>query len=153
MKVLPLGIAALAMAALASPPASAQIFEYNQGEYYIEGVRTNCPEVQTAIYNRADTLIEVEDGLIMKINGPTFDTLPPGLRLFVYYDECAMLFYRDFALADARAIAIGLEEQWLTATDIETACTTTLLADTGWANAPDPARCEAMYQVMREALR
>lgn len=152
MKSPPLA-AVLALAGLVASPAAAQTFEYNQGEYYIEGVRTNCPEVQTAIYNRMDTLIEVEDGLVMNINGPVFDALPAGVRLFVYYDECAMLFYRDFALADAQAILIGLDEQWLTATDVETVCTTTILVDAGWANAPDATRCEAMYQAMREALR
>lgn len=151
MKALPL--LALAAAGLFSAPASAQVAEYNQGEYVIEGVRTNCPEVQQAIYNQADTLIEVEDGLIMKINGPVFDTLPAGVRLFVFYDECAMLFYRDFTLADQQAILIGLDEQWLTADDVETVCTTTILAEAGWANAPDATRCEAMYQAMREALR
>ena len=152
MKVLSL-LAAIATTTLVASPASAQVAEFNQGEYYIEGVRTNCPEVQTAIYNRASTLIEIEYGLIIKIHGPAFDALPPGIRLFLYYDECAMLFYRDFALADAQAITIGLDEQWLTATDLETICTTTLVADAGWANAPDAARCEAMYQAMREALR
>lgn len=152
MKTLGLLAAGIAAATLAAAPAVAQVREYDQREFFIEGVNAYCPEMQTAVFNTMDTLIKVEGGIIIQINGPAFDTLPAGVRLFVYFQTCAELFYTDLAQADAQAALIGIDQRWLSAADVEAMCTTPILADAGWANAPDAARCEGIYQTMRGAL-
>jgi hypothetical protein len=142
----------LAAAATTGSAWAQQTGEFDPGQYLIEGVPARCPEVTTIVRNRTDTLIEATDPYTIVINAGGFAALPPGLRLFIYYQTCAFMFYRDAAPADAHAVNEGVEARWLSAADVETMCTTTLLADTGWTGAPDAVRCEAIFQVMREAL-
>lgn len=145
-------LAAVALAAQLVSPASAQIGEYAQGEFYIEGIRAHCPDVTTIVSNRAEEVIAFPDALTILINATAFDALPPGVRFFLYYHTCGQIFYRDMALADGAAVRAGVAARWLSASDVEIICTTPLLTEIGWDGAPDPLRCEAIYQAMREAL-
>jgi hypothetical protein len=147
-------LAALVLAGLASTPAFSQAEEhFDQGEFYIEGVRTFCPEVETLVRTRAPELIRAEDNFTIILNGPAFEALPPGLRLFVYYQTCAFMAYGDYGQADVFAARTGMEERWLAATDVEAMCQTDLLIQANWAATPDAARCAAIMQAMRDALR
>lgn len=153
LRVAPLALALIAAAASSGQAWAQQTGEFDPGQYLIEGIPARCPEVTTIVRNRTDTLIEATDAYTIVINAGGFAALPPGVRLFIYYQTCAFMFYRDAAPADAHAVNEGVEGRWLSAADVETMCTTTLLVDTGWAEAPDAARCEAIFQVMREALQ
>lgn len=143
----------LAMIAGLASPAVAQVGEFPPGEYQIEGVRAACPEVTTVVRNRTETLIDTPDAYTVVVNAGGFAALPPGVRLFIYYQTCGFMFYQDMALADGVAVREGVAERWLSAADVETMCETTLLVDAGWLGAPDPARCAGIYQLMREALQ
>jgi hypothetical protein len=145
-------LVAAAVAVSAATPARAQTGEFDPGQYFIEGVRALCPEVTTIVRNRTDTLIEAPDPYTIVINAGGFSALPPGIRLFIYYQTCAFMFYREATQADAMAVGEGVEALWLSASDVETMCSTTLLVDAGWTGAPDAARCEAIFQAMRGAL-
>jgi hypothetical protein len=126
---------------------------YDPGQYYIEGVRAFCGDVETLVRTRAPELIAIQNQFTILINGPAFDALPPGVRLFVYFHTCGMLFFdNNTALADNFAVERGLEGRWLAATDIETVCTTDLLVQAVWTAAPDEARCQVIYDTMRRLL-
>ncbi len=147
-------LAGLALIIVASAPAFSQAEEhFDQGEFYIEGVRTFCPEVETLVRTRAPELIRAEDNFTIILNGPAFEALPPGVRLFVYYQTCAFMAYGDYGRADLFAARTGMEERWLAATDVEAMCQTDLLTQAGWAATPDAGRCTAIMQAMRDALR
>jgi hypothetical protein len=147
-------IGAIALASMASTGALSQAEEhFDQGAFFIEGVRTYCPEVETLVRTRAPELIQVEDNYIIILNGPAFDALPPGLRLFVYYQTCAFMAYHDLGRADVFAAQTGMGERWLAATDVEAMCQTDLLVQAGWNAVPDATRCAAIMQAMRDALR
>ncbi len=148
-------VGVVAAASLASTPAWTQGAEelFDPGQYYIEGVRTYCPEVETLVRTRAPELVQTPDAFTIIINGPAFDALAPGIRLFVYYQTCANMAYHDAALADAYAARLGVTQRWLAAIDIETICQTDLLVQAGWTAVPDAQRCMAIYLTMRDALQ
>lgn len=145
---------AAALISMASPPAFGQAEEhFDQGQFFIEGIRTYCPEVETLVRTRAPELVRVEDNYTIILNGPAFAALPPGLRLFIYYQTCAFMAYRDLGRADVFAAQTGMGERWLAAADVEAMCQTDLLVQAGWTAVPDAARCAAIMQAMRDALR
>ena len=143
----------LLLAGLASTPAFAQEEHFDRGQFFIEGVRTHCPEVETLVRTRAPELIRTEDNFMIILNGPAFEALPPGVRLFVYYQTCGFMAYGDYGRADVFAARTGMEERWLAATDVEAMCETDLLIQANWTATPDAARCTAIMQAMRDALR
>ncbi len=154
MKLVAMITAGAALTSMASAQALAQAEEhFDQGQFFIENVRTYCPEVETLVRTRAPELIRVEDNYIIILNGPAFEALPPGLRLFVYYQTCAFMAYHDVARADVYAAQTGVTERWLAATDVEAMCQTDLLVRAGWTAVPDATRCSAIMQAMREVLR
>ena len=151
-------LSALAASCLAGAPAAAQREQvFGQGQYYIEGVRAFCGDIETVVTNQGPELIHSPNPYTIVVNGPVFDTLPPGVRLFVYFQTCGVISYsmmpNGIAIADATAARRGIRERWLAASDIEAICQTGLPAEIGWAQAPDAARCEAIYQVMIDAMR
>ena len=146
---------ALAIALLCSAvaPVSAQVEEtIDPGEFIIEGYRADCSEVTTIIRQSSEDLIYAPDGFTIIIDGPTYDTLTIGVRLFTYYQTCASMFYGDrLEFADRYAVRTGVERGWLTVADIEAICVANDL-DGIWAANPGPDRCEIIRQAMIEAL-
>jgi hypothetical protein len=151
---LPSIVAALAALPLLATSALGQGREdlYDPGQFFVEGVLAFCAETQTIVRNDPTELIAMADPLTMVINGPAFDALPPGVRLFTYFHTCALMFYQDPARADDIAARTGVQQRWLSVPDVELICTTPTLVDAGWTVAPDAARCEAIYATMRQAL-
>jgi hypothetical protein len=144
-----------AFGVLSSVPVFAQAeVTYDVGEFTIEGVPAICPEVVTVVRTTGeDQLIYAPDYMTIVINGPAFDQLSPGVRLFLYYHTCAQMFYGDrLGFADRYVVRQGVAQQWLSATALETICETDTLVEAGWPAAPDAERCDAMYQTMRDAL-
>ncbi|MGD9739814.1 MAG: hypothetical protein AB7O56_10840 [Bauldia sp.] len=150
---LPSLVAAMATLPLLATSALGQAREdhYDPGQFLIEGVLAYCAETETVVRNSGELIVRA-DPFTIAINGPAFDALPPGVRLFTYYHTCAFGFYQDPVRADDIAARTGVEQRWLSVPDVELICTTTTLADAGWTVAPDAARCEAIYATMRQAL-
>ena len=144
---------ALAVGALLASPSLAQVEEqFDQREYYIDGVQVDCGDVVTIVRRDETELIYAKDYSTIVIHGTVFDTLPPGLRLFAYFQTCSMIFYDDATPADASAIRRGMANQWLSVADIETMCQTNTLLEAGWSVAPDGPRCDAIIEIVRAAL-
>lgn len=145
--------AALAAASLAVVPAQAQEQEFGFGMYAVEGIAAYCGDIYTLVRTDETELIYPLDYENIVINGPVFDTLSPGIRLFAYYQTCGQIFYGDMMLADASATRRGARDRWLTVADVETMCETDTLVEAGWTAAPDAARCENIMQTMRTTLQ
>ena len=126
---------------------------YDPGQFFIEGVLAYCAETQTVVRSTGPELIGQGDVLTIVINGPAFDALPAGVRLFTYFHTCALMFYQDPARADDLAARTGVQQRWLSVLDVELMCTTPTLVEAGWTAAPDAARCEAIYATMRQAIQ
>lgn len=145
-------LAAAATALTAGPALAQQEQYYDIGEFAVEGIGIYCGDIETYVRSDESELIYAPDYATIVINGPVYDTLSPGLRLFTYYHTCGSIFYGDMALADISAVRRGVSERWLTVDDVETMCSTDTLVEAGWANAPDAERCEGIYSAMREAM-
>lgn len=144
---------AVAFASLMAVPASAQEQEFDFGMYAVEGIAAYCGEIYTLVRSDETELIYPLDYENIVINGPVFDTLSPGIRLFAYYQTCGQIFYDDMVLADASATRRGARDRWLTVDDVETMCETDTLIVAGWTAAPDAERCEGIMQTMRAILQ
>lgn len=144
--------AACAASALALTPALAEETVFDVGLYGVDGIMIYCGDIYTIVRTEETELIYALDYENIVINGPVYDTLSPGIRLFAYYQTCGQMFYGDMALADMSATRRGARDRWLTVDDVETMCETDTLAEAGWTTAPDAERCEAIYQTMRELL-
>ena len=126
---------------------------FQPAQYQIEGVLAYCGDIQTIVRPQSEPLIFAPDGFRIIINGPAFNDLPRGVRLFLYYHTCGTIFYGDdLALADSFAVRSGARGQWLLAADLEFICQTDNLVGAGWHFAPDSARCENIVDLMIEAL-
>jgi hypothetical protein len=147
-----MALSAIAVA-LTVIPVRAQEQQFGFGEYAVEGVAIYCGDIYTLVRSGETELIYALDYEHIVINGPVFDTLSPGIRLFAYYQTCGQIFYGDATLADTSAVRRGVRDRWLTASDVETMCGTDALAVAGWSAAPDAARCQNIFQVMRAALQ
>jgi hypothetical protein len=144
----------VAASCVASGQALAQQGElYGPGYFYIDGLQSGCGDVETLVTNEGPDLIYPKDAFTIVVNGPAFDPLPKGLKLFAFYQTCGMMFYRNREdselVADTLATRRGLAEGWMTAAVAEQICETDLLAEAGWTLAPNAVRCAAIYERVR----
>lgn len=153
MKQFIAGFTATTIVSLLAFPAGAQEQEFGIGEFAVEGIPIYCGDIYTLVRTDETELIYALDYANIVINGPAYDALSPGIRLFAYYQTCGQIFYGDMTLADISAARRGARDRWLTVSDVETMCGTDTLAEAGWSTAPDAERCEAIYQTMREVLQ
>jgi hypothetical protein len=146
-----------AAACLGGAPVHAQQGElYPPGYFLIDGVQAGCGDVETLVTSQGADLIYPEGAYTIVVNGPDFDPLPTGVKLFAYYQTCGMMLFHireDGSLvADSLATRRGLTNGWMTMAVAEQICETDLLARAGWTLAPDAARCAAIYDSVRQAL-
>ncbi|HUV32500.1 MAG TPA: hypothetical protein VMW31_02925 [Devosiaceae bacterium] len=149
-----LALAVCAFCLLLPVPAFSQQQEFEGNDYRVDGVEAYCSaEMITRVVQESATLIESPKSELIVINGPVFDALPPGVRLFVYFHTCGMKVYHDAAYADVSAARAGMNGRWLSAADVGLMCDTDALTEAGWSEVPDAARCDAIKQTMRAALQ
>lgn len=147
-------VAVSALGALLAGPATAQGAEqvFDPSQFFIEGVRAYCGDITTIVRTNAPELIRIENDYTFILNGPVFDSFSPGVRLFVYFQTCGILFYGDMTNADASAARQGAAQHWISAEDLETICDADIMLAAGWENAPDDARCDAIYDIVLQAM-
>lgn len=130
---------------------------YAPGYFFIDGVQSGCGDVETLVTDDVADLIYPKDAFTIVVNGPAFEPLPTGVKLFVFYQTCGMMFYRNRPdsdlVADTLATRRGLADGWMTTAVVDQICQTDLLAQTGWTLAPEAARCAAIYERVRQALQ
>jgi len=132
----------LLTAVLIATQANAQVFP--PGTFSIDGIPVNCGGASTVLTQGLGDVAKAIPGRIL-IDIDAFQTLPTGVKLFVYAHECGHQIYGpNENTADCFAVKLGRNQGVIDYNVLQSICQSVYFSPGDWTHMPGPLRCQQM---------